>query len=152
MLITLNQVELSQTQWLTANQDLSYELEKALFQNKCLKSEISKLREQLHLQQRSDLAPEIAKVLLNSPTFIKNPNSNNNSCATIPEGESETDGDEAAGEGERASPQAVLRMESGVGVQQGGVLEMPTERGLLRTKQIFVESADSDTSDSDEEA
>ena len=45
------QVEQSQTQWLTTNQDLSYELEKALYQNKQMKSEIARLKEQLELVQ-----------------------------------------------------------------------------------------------------
>jgi hypothetical protein len=41
------QVEQSQTQWLTANQDLSYELEKALYQNKLLQTEVANLKAQL---------------------------------------------------------------------------------------------------------
>ena len=45
-------MELSQTQWLEANQDLSYELEKALYQNKLMKSEIAKLKEQLQQAQQ----------------------------------------------------------------------------------------------------
>ena len=40
-------MEQSQTQWLNANQDLSYELEKALYQNKQLRAEVSSLRTQL---------------------------------------------------------------------------------------------------------
>jgi hypothetical protein len=46
-LLLFQQVEQSQTQWLEANQDLSYELEKALYQNKLMKAEIAKLKEQL---------------------------------------------------------------------------------------------------------
>jgi hypothetical protein len=41
------QVEQSQTLWLTANQDLSYELEKALYQNKLLQTEVANLKAQL---------------------------------------------------------------------------------------------------------
>lgn len=40
-------MEQSQTLWLTANQDLSYELEKALYQNKMLKTEVEQLQAQL---------------------------------------------------------------------------------------------------------
>lgn len=126
-----SQVELSQTQWLTANQDLSYELEKALFQNKCLKAEMAKLREQLHLQQRSDLAPEIAKVLLNSPMI-----------SSIPEETSE----DAADEEEEVHTVSALSAELGL-----HPVEANPNRVMLRTKQIFVESPDSDTSDSDVE-
>lgn len=136
-------VEQSQTQWLTANQDLSYELEKALYQNKCLKSEIAKLKEQQQrVQQRGDLPPEIARVLLNAP-----------SCASIPEeGEGEENSEE---EEEEVWAEAVFGLDNGPQQQQQEHSEpagMVPGRGMLRTKQVFVESPDSDTSDSDEEA
>jgi hypothetical protein len=47
-------VEQSQTQWLSSNQGLSYELEKALFQNKQLKLEIAKLKLQVAQLQQKD--------------------------------------------------------------------------------------------------
>ncbi len=52
-LLSSHQVEISQTQWLTTNQELSYELEKALQQGKAQKSEILRLKEQLMQLQGS---------------------------------------------------------------------------------------------------
>lgn len=46
------QVEQSQTLWLNANQDLSYELEKALYQNKQLKAEVARLKAELQQYQQ----------------------------------------------------------------------------------------------------
>jgi hypothetical protein len=48
-------VEQSQTQWLTANHDLSYELEKALYQNKLLKAEMARLKDQVNSVDKAAL-------------------------------------------------------------------------------------------------
>lgn len=53
------QVEQSQTEWLTANHDLSYELEKALYQNKLLKAEMARLKEQVMMLELEKQHPHI---------------------------------------------------------------------------------------------
>lgn len=66
-----HQVEQSQTQWLTANHDLSYELEKALYQNKLLKAEMARLKEQvmmLELEKKHPHIPGPVRAPLPSPS------------------------------------------------------------------------------------
>jgi hypothetical protein len=62
------QVEISQTQWLTTNQELSYELDRALQQNKALKMEMTRLKEQMAQQNASSTGTEIETLQLDYDT------------------------------------------------------------------------------------